>query len=136
VLVDADCLVAGTLTATGATTALLTQWQEGAIELIICPRLVNEVSKTLLLPRIAGKYGISRADVEDLARRLIEDGVMFDDPVDPPRVVPEDPNDDYLIALAIESEADYFVTRDKHFDGVRVTGVRIITPGRLLRELR
>jgi predicted nucleic acid-binding protein len=60
---------------------------------------------------------------------------MFQDPVASRRVVPDDPNDDYLIALAIEADADWLMTRDKHFEGVRAAGVRITTPGRLLREL-
>ena len=51
---------------------------------------------------------------------------MLDDPKDPLRVVPDDPKDDYLIALAIESGT--LVTRDRHFDKVTVEGVRIITP--------
>jgi predicted nucleic acid-binding protein len=61
---------------------------------------------------------------------------MFDDPHDPPRAVPGDPNDDYLVALAIDSGGTYLATRDKHFEGVRVEGVRIVTPGRLIRLLR
>lgn len=133
---DADCVIAGSLTATGATTELLNLWQEGAIELAICPRLINEVAKALSLPRIAGKYGIARAEIESLTQRLVDEGVAFEDHVDPPRVVPADPHDDYLVALAIESGAEYLVTRDRHFDGVRVEGVRIIAPGLLLRELR
>jgi predicted nucleic acid-binding protein len=60
---------------------------------------------------------------------------MFEDPVDPPRVVADDANDDYLVALAIESVADLIVTRDRHFDEVRMEGLRILAPGRLLREL-
>ncbi len=133
---DADCLVAGTLTRSGATTELLDLWEDGGIDLVVCPRLVNEVSRTLLHPRIAGRYEVSRSDVERLARRLIEEGVPLEDPADPPRIVPADPNDDYLVALAIESGAEFFVTRDHHFDGVEVKGLRIITPGRLLRVLR
>lgn len=133
---DADCLVAGTLTPTGATSDLLDLWQDGGIELAICPQLLVEVRKTLLHPRIAGKYRIEPTDVERFVARLTEEGLVFEDPVDPMHVVPADPNDDYLIALAVESGAEYFVTRDHHFDDVRVAGLRIITPGRLLRELQ
>ena len=136
VVLDADCVVAGVLTAVGATTQLLEFWREGAIELVACPNLLEEVRRTLGSPRIAAKYGFEPAEIEEFVEQLGREGVMFGDPVDPPRVVPGDPNDDYLVALAIEAEADWLVTRDKHFDGLRVRGVRIITPGRLVRELR
>lgn len=124
------------LTPIGATTELLGLWQEGAIELVVCPNLLDEVRPALQHPRVAGKYGFEQPEVEASVERLQQEGVMFEDPVDPPRVVPDDPNDDYLVALAIESGADYLVTRDKHFEGVRIEGVRIITPGRLVRALR
>lgn len=136
VVVDADCLVAGVLTPVGATTALLELWREGGIEFVVCPNLLDEVMRTLGSPRIAGKYGLEHAEVQEFVEQLEREGVAFRDPAGPPRVVPDDPNDDYLVALAIEAGAEYLVTRDKHFEGVRIKGVRIITPGRLLRELR
>lgn len=60
---------------------------------------------------------------------------MFEDPAEPERIVPDDPNDDYLVALALVSGATHLVTRDSHFDGVRVEGLVIVTPGRLVRSL-
>lgn len=133
---DADCLVAGVLTPTGATTELLGLWQEGAIELVVCPNLLDEVRRTLVHPRVAGKYALEQPEVEAFVDRLRLEGIMFEDPVDPPRVVPDDRTDDYLVALAIESKADYLVTRDKHFEGVRIEGVRIAAPGRLVRAFQ
>jgi predicted nucleic acid-binding protein len=117
------------------TTELLDLWQEGAFELVVCLQLLDEVRQTLLHPRVAGRYGLETDEVDALVDRLREDGIAFDDPVDPPRVVPGDPNDDYLIALALSSGVEFFVTRDRHFDKVRIEGVKIRTPGRLLREL-
>lgn len=125
--------MAGTLTSAGATSELLDRWQDGDFELIVCPRLVGEVTKTLALPRISERYGITHKDIDDFARRLTEDGLLVEDAMDPPRVVPKDENDDYLVALVLDSGAEFLVTRDQHFDDVRVEGVRIITPGRFLR---
>ena len=91
--------------------------------------------RTLLHPRVAGRYGLESDEVDAFVGRLREDGLAFDDPIDPPRAVPDDPNDDYLIALALTSSTEFFVTRDRHFDKVRVQGVKIRTPGRLLHDL-
>ncbi|MGH2825417.1 MAG: PIN domain-containing protein [Actinomycetota bacterium] len=127
-VVDADCLIAGVLTSEGATSQLIDSWQEGGFELVACPRLVYEVRKALTSPRLAERYDISIADADAFARRLNEEGLMMDDPEDPPRAVPDDPGDDYLVALARASNSGFLVTRDRHFEKVDVDDLRIITP--------
>jgi predicted nucleic acid-binding protein len=131
-VVDADCLIAGVLTSQGATSRLLDRWEAGDFELVACPRLVHEVRKALLLPRVADRYEVSAADADAFARKLEEEGLLVDDPVDPPRAVPDDPNDDYLVALAQSIGSGILVTRDRHFEKVDVEGLRIIHPGQAL----
>lgn len=112
------------------------RWRAGEFEIVVCPQLIHEVRKALLHPRIARKYEISREESEGFASRLSEEGILLDDPVEPPRVVPDDPMDDYLVALAVAAEADALVTRDRHFDKVKVRGLPILGPGQILRRLR
>ncbi len=114
---------------------MLDAWTAGDFELVVCPRLVYEVRKALLSPRITNRYPISAADGEAFARKLEEEGLMADDPQDPPRVVPDDPNDDYLIALVQESGSGFLVTRDRHFEKVEVEDVKILKPGDALTLL-
>lgn len=132
-VVDADCLIAGVLTSQGATSELLDRWQAGAFELVVCPRLVYEVRKALVSPRLADRYDISALDAESFARQLSEEGLFVDDPDDPPRIVPDDPSDDYLIALALSAGCRFLVTRDRHFEKVDVAGLKIIGPRDALR---
>jgi predicted nucleic acid-binding protein len=89
----------------------------------------------LLHPRISTKYDITAEDVASFARRLAEEGIALDDPPNPPRIVPDDANDDYLVALALEAEASYLVIRDRHFEKVRVKGVSIVGPHQMVRLL-
>ena len=135
VVVDADCLIAGTIASGGACSELLDRWQGGEFELIACPLLLRELEKALLHPRISGKYGLSRHEVYAAIDLLRRGSLLAADPVDPPRVVPDDPNDDYLAALALASDAEALVTRDQHFEKVKIAGVDILTPGRFLRRL-
>ncbi len=123
------------MTPSGATSELLDRWQVGEFEIVVCPQLIHEVRKALLHPRIAKKYDISREEAEEFARRLSEEGVLLDDPVEPPRLVPDDPMDDYLVALAVAAKAEALVTRDRHFDKVKVRGLPILGAGQMLRRL-
>lgn len=104
--------------------------------MVVCPQLVHEVRKSLLHPRIAGKYDVVGDDAEELARRLSEEGIRLSDPADPPRVVPDDPKDDYLVALAIGADADALVTRDRHFAKVTIPGIPILGPSQMVDRLR
>lgn len=101
----------------------------------MCPRLIYEVRKALISPRLADRYDIPTTDAEAFSRRLSEEGLLVDDPADPPRVVPDDPNDDYLIALALATGSGFLVTRDRHFEKVNVSGVQVIGPRDALRLL-
>ena len=135
VVVDADCLIAGTLAEQGAAAQVLDLWEDGQFEIIACPELVAEVTRALLDPRISRRYSITPEEVDELPGRLREDALFRADPQEPPRVVPNEPNDDYLVALALRNDADALITRDRHFDAVAVPVLRILTPSAFLKEL-
>jgi len=135
VVIDADCLIAGVLAVAGAACRLLDLWRDGAFELIASPQLVGEVRKALLDPRISRRYGITPDEVDEFCRRIEEDSIWLADPIDPPRMVPADAGDDYLIQLARESRADALVTRDHHFEGIVVRGLEILPPRAILPRL-
>jgi predicted nucleic acid-binding protein len=134
-VVDADCLIAGTLAASGAASLLLDQWRDGFFEMIACPQLLGEVRKALLDPRISSRYNITPDEVDELCRRIKEESIWLPDPIDPPRLVPADRGDDYLIQLAKDGGADILVTRDRHFDGIVVPGLEIVSPRLIVPRL-
>lgn len=135
VVIDADCLIAGTLARSGAASRLLDLWQAGEFEVIVCPNLIGEVRRALLDRRISVRYGITRQEVDALCRRLEEESIYLADPVDPPRTVRGDPGDDYLVALALNGKSDALIARDKHFTAVEVPSLRIVAPRMFIHEL-
>jgi putative PIN family toxin of toxin-antitoxin system len=135
VVLDADCIVAGTIANSGAAARILNRWRAGDFELVACPELVLEVRQALLRPRIGSRYGVTPDEVGRVCRQIEDESIWLTDSKDPPRRVPSDPDDDYLVALAIDGGADVLVTRDRHFDGVEIPGIRILYPGQLLEEL-
>jgi predicted nucleic acid-binding protein len=93
------------------------------------PRCTRRLANGRLLDRrIASRYGITPDEVDEFCRRIEEESIRFPDPIDPPRMVPADRGDDYLIQLAKDGGAEALVTRDHHFDGIAVQGLEIIPP--------
>jgi uncharacterized protein len=79
-------------------------------EAVVCPRLIGEFSDAL-----TNKYFQERFHPDDLAEIVgsVEEAAdRYEDPTEIAALL-RDPNDDYLVALAHESEADAIVTGDR-----------------------
>lgn len=58
-------------------------------------------------------------------------------PVDIPRIVPNDPDDDHVLACALVAEADVIVTGDEHLLALgNYNKTAIITPQAFIKILR
>lgn len=84
--------------------------EDGEIEMIACPRLLDEVRRGL-----EGRYFSQRLSEEE--RQHIETGLarvaaMYEDPESPPPLL-RDPDDDYLVALARTAGVEAIVTGDR-----------------------
>ena len=88
---------------------MLKTWLEGRFEIIASPGLVEELERALAYPKLRRR--IPELDAAALVRLIERGSVMREDPADPP-AISKDRRDDYLIALAAESEA-VLVTGDR-----------------------
>lgn len=111
-LVDASVLLSGLASTpgSGSPPALIVDaLTDMAFEPIVSQRLIAEVERGLRKPYFRGRIS------EDEASKAVEviraAAVIFDDPVDPPRVL-RDPDDDYLLVLASIASAQAIVTGD------------------------
>jgi putative PIN family toxin of toxin-antitoxin system len=78
------------------------------IELVICDELVAEFKRVLGYPRLK-KFDI---DIRQAVKFLVTIGTSY--PLNYPvkRYIPQDENDDYLIALALQTSAGYITSGD------------------------
>ncbi|MDH3717763.1 MAG: putative toxin-antitoxin system toxin component, PIN family [Planctomycetota bacterium] len=68
--------------------------------------------------------------------RQFMDGCLSVEPDSVPRVVPDDAEDDKLVALAIAADADILVTSDNHLTSLDMAGkTPILTPGAALARM-
>lgn len=107
---------------------------DGRIELVMSPALLAEIADVLSRPRLRKRVSAEDAQLflADIAAQI----VMFADPTDPPRIC-RDPDDDYLVALAVVCGAEALVTGDDDLLAVEPhhAGIDVLTPRQLTDRL-
>jgi putative PIN family toxin of toxin-antitoxin system len=129
VVLDPGVIVSGLLTPHGPPGRLLDAWVDGGFDLVVSPRLLDELTEVLARPKLASR--LDSALVGELLRLLPQAAIVVDD--GPPVQVCRDPDDDYLVALAVNTES-VLVSGDKDLLSVRVEGLDVIGPAEALRR--
>ena len=108
---------------------------EGRSALCTSPALVQDLSETLQSPKLAARIQASGLTLDELLQRYL-DVVVLTEPKSVQRVVPDDPEDDQVIAAAIAAQADLIVSGDKHLlDLESHLGIRIVPPAEAVRMI-
>ncbi len=105
------------------------------VELLTSTDLLSEVRRVFHYPRIMRKYRLNEDEIV-LYLQLIEAASTLVKVQSVPAVVKEDPDDDRVLACAIEGEADYIVTGDPHLLTLEeYEGIKIVSPRDFLAVL-
>lgn len=110
--------------------------------LVVAPALLDELSDVLSREWVRRIHQRSEADIADFLGSLEAGGysVVLTDP--PPRIVPADPDDDLIVAIAVAGKADVLCTRDQHFRDASVReycrqhSIEVLDDTELLARLR
>jgi putative PIN family toxin of toxin-antitoxin system len=131
IVLDSNILVRAAWKADGLASRLLRNVLEGPHRLIVSPFILGEVARVLAYPRIQSRWGLSEERIQGHVNRLAAVAEIVETAsVD--RVVPDDPDDDFVIHTAIAGRADVLCTRDSHLLDHRVAqyctqrGIRIM----------
>jgi putative PIN family toxin of toxin-antitoxin system len=102
-VLDPGVLVSALITPTGRPAKLLVAAQAGSFDLIVSPLLLDELERVLRREKFRRYVDLDGVTAYlDLLRR---DAQLAADPETPPPIRCEDPDDDYLIALAHSQHA-------------------------------
>jgi putative PIN family toxin of toxin-antitoxin system len=104
------------------------------LELVLLEPVLNELTRIL-----SAKFGFEADEVAQALELLADIAVDVQrSPAGSPAPVTGDPDDDLILACAVESSADVLVSGDRrHLLPVgRYQGIRIVTPQALLAELK
>jgi putative PIN family toxin of toxin-antitoxin system len=137
VVPDVQALVQGMISRQGPAGMLLEAWTRQEIELITCEEIVLEFEDVVRRPHIERKFAhITEEAIATFAAGLRERALVLA-PSSIPRVVPDDPDDDVVLACAVAGSADYVVTRDQHLLSLgAIQGIPIVSTEAFARILR
>jgi putative PIN family toxin of toxin-antitoxin system len=102
-VLDPSVIISAALSPGGSPGRVFKSWLEGAFELVLSNKVLAELERALSYPKPTSR--IAPDEVTELLELLERGGTTADDPEGPPDVRSEDPDDDYLIALAATTQS-------------------------------
>ena len=111
VVLDTSVLVSFLLTRGHIISIIIEQWETGSLEVVVSPQLIAELRRVAEDGRLA--TCLRPGALEVLLRALTENAEVVAGELELPGVT-EDPDDDMVVACAVEGNAAYIITRDQH----------------------
>ena len=134
-VIDSTVLVSAFLTEGGVSAELLRFARAGVLLVCLSEDILTETEHTLAYARIRARYDYTEDDVADFLNRLRIAASLVDEL--PHLTVVRDPNDDMVIATAVQAQASYIVTRDHDLLSLQqYENITIISPESFMAILR
>ncbi len=129
-MLDPGVIVSGLLNPDGPPGRLLDAWVEGEFDLVVSAHLLEELTEVLSRPKLASRLDITV--VNEVLQLVPEAAVVAGD--GPPTRVCRDPDDDYLVVLALGT-GSLLVSGDKDLLGVQVEHLEVLPPAEAAARL-
>ncbi|MEW5939822.1 MAG: putative toxin-antitoxin system toxin component, PIN family [Chloroflexota bacterium] len=135
IVLDTNTVVSGLLWH-GAPRSILDLAREGRATLFTSPTLLVELEDVLGRPKFAKRLRLADVTVSDLVRGYAALAQPTRVESVPP-VIKEDPDDDHVLACAVQSRADYIVSGDGHLKALgKYKGIAILQAHELLEKIQ
>lgn len=111
VVIDTNVFVSGLMLPASVPGRILATAIAGGFELVLCEAIAEEISAALRYPKVRKRIALS----DDELDRYVQALRFVADIVDPAGVVvqvPDDRNDDVILATLVAAKADWLITGD------------------------
>ncbi len=100
-VLDPNVLVSAAISRSGAPAMLIRRWHAGDFEVVISEELLDELERVLRYRKL--RPYLDEHDAIAVVAALRAEAVIAEQPVHPAEVRSRDPDDDYLISLAVST---------------------------------
>jgi len=136
VVLDTNIFVSGLLSRKGAPAQTLAAWRERRFLLVVSPALIAEILTVLSDSILKRKYSLVHEDVTELGHLLEVDALVVPGQAEVAGSVPTDPDDEIILACALDGEVDFSVSGDHHLLGLgKFRDIPIFTIRQFLERL-
>lgn len=133
VVLDANQIVSAFINKIGHPAQILDLFRNDKFEDIISPSIITEVENVLNYPRLQKRHGKTKQEIRDFLSSFIILCINVDLDEKEGFIIPDDPSDDKYILCALNGNADFIITGDKHLlELSSYKNVRILTPREFL----
>jgi putative PIN family toxin of toxin-antitoxin system len=135
VVLDTNVIISGTIMDHGVSFQILKSWENGEFILIISEPILQEIDRVFHYSHIKDKRGLSEEHIKDVlyALKTYSLNTSTETKIE---AISDDPDDDKFIVAAVEGEADYIVSGDRHLRGIEhYHGIRVISPAEFMKML-
>ncbi len=136
VILDTNVLLGALISPHGSPDLIYRAWRAARFELVTSTAQLDELRRVSRYPKLKTILPAHRVGtmVNNMQRAEVLDGL----PHLPDDMVLSDPDDAFLLAMALVSDADYLVTGDRNaglLQRVSVGRTKIVTPARFCTEV-
>jgi putative PIN family toxin of toxin-antitoxin system len=114
VVIDTNVLVSALLSKKGIPARILDAWRERKFLVITSEEAILEVERVLKELGSTRKYIISDEDIASILNLLRKDAILVPGQIDTKGAIPRDTDDEKFLSLALEGEANFIISGDKH----------------------
>ena len=131
VVIDTNVFVSGIFWK-GISNRIIIAWRAGKFDLVNSLMNVEELIKILQFFKI----DMSDEHIKEWVNLIVENSIIVD-VVGKIRIVKDDPTDDKFIETALNGNADYIISQDRHLLDIKeFEGIKMVTPKEFLRILK
>lgn len=116
-VLDTNVIVSGILSEKGVPGKILRAWFADRFHLVTSPAVLEELQRVLRYPKISHRHGWSDVQVLEFLEDVRSLAILVPGELRL-AVVAEDPSDDRYLECAVEGEAGYVVSGDRHLVGL------------------
>ena len=134
VVPDVNVLVSSIISPSGTPGRIYAAWKRRDLVFITSPVIIDKIVEVLRRPHIIDEFPIEEADIQALRSLLKRRTVSAPGTLDL-QVVEEDPEDNTILAAAVEGRADCIISGDRHLKTLgEYQSISILSPAEFVAQ--